>query len=170
MEESIIHIEINDSNNQKQTIFFPKQPAYYSLSINNRDFVMSEVKRETHRDKIVSLFGYTKSLEKSMDYSYTLKKMDGIQEKNMIDSYNYAAFMSCIVCVFLMMYYNVVVEFGEADFTSNRIYRSIRLGLSLIQLSFACVYAYYWYTLKIWYKPEYTPKEDPSTSTATQSE
>ena len=124
---------------------------------------MSEVKRETHRDKIVSLLGYNKSLEQSMEYSFILKKTDGIIEKNMTDSYKYAAFMSCVVCVFLMLYYNVVVEFGEADFTSNRIYRSIRLGLSLIQLSFACVYAYYWYILRIWYKPEYQPKEDTST-------
>ena len=95
-----------------------------------------------------------------MEYTYKLRKTEGIVEKNMSDSYKYAAFMSIMVCIFLMLYYNVIIEFGEADFSANRIYRSIRLILSLIQLSLSLVYAYNWYILKIWYSPEYEPKKD----------
>lgn len=78
LEKSLIHIEINDSNNQKQTIYFAKQPAYYSLSDNIRDYVMNSVTRDTHRSKIVSLIGYTSSIKESIEYSYRLQKSEGI--------------------------------------------------------------------------------------------
>lgn len=35
---------------------------------------MSVVKRDTHRDKIVSLIGYTTSIQQSLEYSYKLQK------------------------------------------------------------------------------------------------
>ena len=47
-----------------------------------------------------------------MEYSYVLKKTEGIVEKNMTDTYKYAAIMSVVVCIFMMLYYNVIVEFS----------------------------------------------------------
>ena len=58
-----------------------------------------------------------------------------------------------------MFFYDVIVEYGEAEFTSTRLIRLTRLVLSLIQLSMAIVYAYYWYILKNWEKPSYKSKE-----------
>lgn len=71
----------------------------------------------------------------------------------MTQSYKYAAIMSVVICIFMFMYYGVIIEYGDAEFTSNRIVRSIRFVLSLIQLSLSVCYAYYWFVLKVWYQP-----------------
>lgn len=63
LENSLIHIEINDLKDKTQTIYFAKHPCFYSLSNNIRDFVMSKVKRDSHRDKIVSLIGYSSTIK-----------------------------------------------------------------------------------------------------------
>lgn len=39
---------------------------------------------------------------------------------------------------------------------------TMRMTLSLIQLSFSIVYAYYWYVLRVWYKPTYSSKKPPT--------
>lgn len=71
----------------------------------------------------------------------------------MNDSYNIAAGISILICVYMMLYYDVIVEYGKAEFTSDSIIGSGKLVLSILQLCFSLVYAYYWYKLKIWYKP-----------------
>jgi len=48
---------------QTQVIIFPKYPVFNSLSSNLRDTVMSAVSRTTHREKIVSLLGYTGAIK-----------------------------------------------------------------------------------------------------------
>ena len=85
--------------------------------------------------------------------------MYNITEENLKNSYYYASVMSVILCIFMMFFYDVIVEYGEADFTSTRLIRLTRLVLSLIQLSMAIVYAYYWYILNNWEKPCYQSKE-----------
>lgn len=78
----------------------------------------------------------------------------------MTNSYKYAAFMSVVICIFMFMYFGVIIEYGDAEFTSNRIFKSIQFILSLIQLSMSICYAYYWFVLKLWYLPEYKPKQN----------
>lgn len=80
----------------------------------------------------------------------------------MTKSYKASATLSIVLCVFMFMYYGVIIEYGDVEFTSNRIYRSIRFVISLMQLSMSICYAYYWFVLKIWYSPEYRPKEKPA--------
>ena len=63
LETYLIKIEINDERNKKQIVYFPKIPVFYSLSGSLRDFIMGSAKRETHRDKIVSIVGYTDSIK-----------------------------------------------------------------------------------------------------------
>ncbi len=63
---------------QKQTIIFPKYPVFNSLSGNLRDSVMGQVLRSTHRDKIVSLFGYTGFIKSKIESSYSLLKIEKI--------------------------------------------------------------------------------------------
>jgi len=60
----LISIEINDDKNQDQTVYFPKYPVFNSLSGNLRDYIMKNVARDSHRDKIVSLLGYTDAVKK----------------------------------------------------------------------------------------------------------
>jgi hypothetical protein len=62
----LISIEINDDKNQDQTVYFPKYPVFNSLSGNLRDYIMKNVARDSHRDKIVSLLGYTDAVKKKI--------------------------------------------------------------------------------------------------------
>lgn len=71
----------------------------------------------------------------------------------MVNSYYAASFFSCVICVFLICFYGVIIEYGDADFTSTKVYKIIAFVLSLMQLSMSICYAYFWMKLKIWYKP-----------------
>jgi len=62
--------------------------------------------------------------------------------------------ISVVVCVYMMAFYDVIIEYGTAEFVSGRLIGLGRFTLSLIQLSMSFVYFYYWYRLKIWYKPQ----------------
>lgn len=72
----------------------------------------------------------------------------------MNDAFRISAIMSIVTCVYMILYYDVIINYGEADFSSNRIIGLGRIVLSLIQLSMSLVYAYYWLRFKIWEKPE----------------
>lgn len=153
LEKCLLEIEIVNSG-QPQTIIFPKYPVFNSLSANLRDAVMEKVSRTTHRDKIVSLLGYTSSIKTKIESSYSLLKVEKITEQHMNDAFRISAIMSIVTCVYMILYYDVIINYGEADFSSNRIIGLGRIVLSLIQLSMSLVYAYYWLRFKIWEKPE----------------
>lgn len=114
---------------------------------------MSEVERSTHRDKIVSLLGFISGIKDKIEYSYNLQKKEKITEKNMTDSYNTAALISIIICIYMMFFYDIIVEYEAAEFTSSYYIGVGKFVLSLTQLAFSLMYTYYWYKLKIWYKP-----------------
>ena len=63
-------IEITDHSSKKQNVYFPRHPFLKSLSGGLRDYVMKEVERGTHRDKIVSLLGYRNDIKSIMEVSY----------------------------------------------------------------------------------------------------
>ena len=69
-------------------------------------------------------------------------------------SFKISAVMSIVLCVFMMKYYDVIIQYGEADITSGRLIGLTRFILSLIQLSMSLVYGYYWYRFRIWEKPQ----------------
>ncbi len=77
LEKCLLEIEIVNAGNT-QTIIFPKYPVFNSLSGNLRDAVMEKVQRTTHRDKIVSLLGYTSSIKTKIESSYSLLKVEKI--------------------------------------------------------------------------------------------
>lgn len=133
-----------------QTVIFPKYPVFNSLSGNLRDTVMTSVSRSTHRDKIVSLLGYTSAIKSKIESSYTLLKTEKISEKQMNDAFTISAVMSIVLCVYMMAFYNVIINYGDADFDSSRVIGLGRFALSLVQLSMTLVYAYYWLRFKIW--------------------
>lgn len=62
IEKCLLEIEIMNAGHL-QTIIFPKYPVFHSLSGNLRNTVMDAVFRTTHRDKIVSLLGYTSAIK-----------------------------------------------------------------------------------------------------------
>ncbi len=109
LEKNILKIEITDNNDEEQTVYFPRYPVFSSLSPNLRDYVMAQVERSTHRDKIVSLLGFVNGVKDKIEYSYNLEKKEKITEKNMNDSYNLAAFLSIIICLYMMVFYDIVV-------------------------------------------------------------
>jgi hypothetical protein len=81
-------------------------------------------------------------------------KVEKITEQHMNDAFKISAFMSIIICVYMMFNYDIIINYGEADFSSNRLIGLGRIVLCLIQLSMSIVYAYYWLRFKIWEKPE----------------
>lgn len=135
-------------------MIFPKYPVFNSLTGNLRDTVMASVQRSTHRDKIVSLLGYTSAIKSKIESSYNLLKTEKISEKQMNDAFNISAVMSIVICIYMMTFYNVIINYGEADFDSSRQVGLGRIALSLVQLSMTLVYAYYWLRFKIWEHPE----------------
>ena len=74
LEKNLLNIQITDDKNSDQTLYFPKYPVFSSLSGNLRDYIMKNVNRASHRDKIVSLLGYTDAVKEKIEYSYNLKK------------------------------------------------------------------------------------------------
>ena len=84
----------------------------------------------------------------------------------MNNSFVLSAVMSIVLCIYMMQFYDVIIEYGEAEFTSGRLIGLGRFFLSLIQLSMSCVYAYYWYKLRIWEKPQRKSREPSDSSTA----
>ena len=83
----------------------------------------------------------------------------------MNNSFFLSAVMSIILCVYMMNFYDIIIEFGEAEFTSVRLIGLGRFFLSLIQLSMTCVYAYYWFKLRIWEKPNRLSRDASESST-----
>ena len=47
----------------EQIVIFPKYPVFNSLTGGLRDTIMNQVERSTHRDKIVSLQGYSSAIK-----------------------------------------------------------------------------------------------------------
>ena len=72
----------------------------------------------------------------------------------MNNAFHISAIMSVVLCIYMMMFYNVIINYGEADFDSSRVIGLGRFALSLVQLSMSLVYAYYWIRFKIWEHPE----------------
>jgi hypothetical protein len=68
----------------------------------------------------------------------------------MNDAFRISAIMSIVLCVYMIMFYDVIINYGDADFSANRIIGLGRMALSLIQLSMSLVYGYYWLMFKIW--------------------
>ena len=56
--------------------------------------------------------------------------------------------------MYMMFFYDIIVEYEQAEFTSSGYVGLVKFAISLVQLGFSLMYAYYWYKLKIWYKPE----------------
>lgn len=59
LEGLLLSIEVTDEKGNDQTVFFPNYPVFSSLTDNLRDYIMVEVTRDSHRDKIVSLLSFT---------------------------------------------------------------------------------------------------------------
>jgi hypothetical protein len=72
----------------------------------------------------------------------------------MNESYKIASIISILICLYMMIFYDIIVEYEVAEFTSNYYVGLGKFALSLLQLSFSLIYTFYWYKLKIWYKPE----------------
>lgn len=72
LENCLLKIEITDDKGSDQFVYFPKYPVFSSLTGNLRDYIMSQVSRSSHREKIVSLLSYTDGVKQKIEYSYNL--------------------------------------------------------------------------------------------------
>lgn len=72
----------------------------------------------------------------------------------MNDAFTTSAIMSIVLCFYMMTYYDVIINYQEADYSSSRVIGLVRFALSLVQLSMSMVYGYFWIRFKIWEVPE----------------
>jgi hypothetical protein len=77
----------------------------------------------------------------------------------MNDAFKISAIFSIVICAYMIVFYDVLINYGDADFSSSRLIGLGRFVLSLIQLSMGLVYAYYWLKFKIWEQPERKSRE-----------
>lgn len=82
-----------------------------SLAGNLRDYIMHEVNRSSHRDKIVTILSYTEGVKTKIEYSYQLKKQQGITEDSMNDSFKAASILSSVICIYILVFYQVNIEY-----------------------------------------------------------
>ena len=66
--------------------------------------------------------------------------------------YNTASNLSIIICLYMLLFYNVYIEYGSAEFTSSWIIVIGRFCLSLIQVKYSLMFIYIWYRLNVWIK------------------
>ena len=60
----------------------------------------------------------------------------------------------------MMAYYNVIINYRDADFDSSRVIGLGRFALNLVQLFMTLVYVYYWLRLKFGRTPSERREED----------
>lgn len=154
LEKCLLNIEITDEKGKDQVIYFAKYPVFSSLTGNLRDFIMRSVARDSHRDKIVSLFSYTEGVREKMEYSYNLKKIKKITEENMKGSFQIASKLSMLICLYIGIFYHVTIEYQQAEYYSEFPTAALGFALSLVQLTFTLLYVFYWFELKLWMDPE----------------
>ena len=74
----------------------------------------------------------------------------GITEASMTDSFNVASILSCIICVYILVFYNINIEYQEAEYYSKFTLSAGQFILSFTQLVFTILYFFYWFQLKLW--------------------
>lgn len=63
----------------------------------------------------------------------------------MKDSFKVAAYLSVFICLYIMYFYNIIIEYQEAEFYSDLAVGLVRFGLSFFQLTFTVLYVFYWF-------------------------
>ncbi len=58
------------------------------------------------------MLGYVGGVGDKLQKSYTLEKEENISEKNMKNSFYLSAIMSIVLCVYMMNFSDIIIEFG----------------------------------------------------------
>jgi hypothetical protein len=58
------------------------------------------------------------------------------------------------ICAYIIYFYNIVIEYQEAEFYSDISIGLARVALSFFQLTFTVLFVFYWFELKLWLNPE----------------
>ena len=150
LESLLLSIQVDDGKGGTQTVFFPRYPVFSSLADSLRDQIMKEVPRDSHRDKIIGMLGYTEAVKEKIEYSYNLEKQRGITEADMTNNLWLASFFSIVICIYIGVFYSVNVEYSEAEYYAPLAIASVRFALCFIQLTFTVLFIYNWYQLRFW--------------------
>lgn len=106
---------------------------------------MTDVKRESHREKIVSLFKLYPEIKTSMEHSFKLQKKEGITESYINNIKTVSCIISIVITVMLMINYNIVIEYQETDFFLDGFFtKSIVKLLCLAHLGTLIYYFVLW--------------------------
>jgi hypothetical protein len=77
----------------------------------------------------------------------------------MDDSFSVASKLSVIICLYITLFYQVSIEYQQAEYYSSIAKSSGLFVLSFIQLVFTILYVFYWYQLRLWYNPDTINRE-----------
>lgn len=68
--------------------------------------------------------------------------------------YTTASNLSMLICLYMVVFYNVYVEYGTAEFTASWPIVIVRFLLSIMQVKYSLMFIYIWYRLNVWIKPQ----------------
>lgn len=57
------------------------------------------------------MLSYTEGVKNKIEYSYQLKKQKGITEDSMNSSFKAACILSFIICIYILVFYQVNIEY-----------------------------------------------------------
>ena len=63
----------------------------------------------------------------------------------MEDSLNVASKLSIFICIFIVYFYQINVQYFEAEYYTNFTVGAVRFIFSFIQLVFTILFIFYWY-------------------------
>jgi|JI6StandDraft_1071083.scaffolds.fasta_scaffold03590_3 hypothetical protein len=138
----ILKIEIK-SNNKKQTVYFPKHPILTQLSDETRDRIMMAVRRETHTEKLVSLFEFKEEIFDEIKHNFTISKKDRIfgfrmGTKETQTLFDWSLRVSMLINVLWLIFSNVIIEYQEIEF--GGFVRLLNSALAVVQVVLTALY------------------------------
>ena len=151
LKKVILKIEIS-STLGKQLLYFPQHPILTKLSDTTRDRIMLEVSRSTQREKIKSLLQFKEEVKMEISHNFNIEKEKflGIQiSPAKIQKLQDLLFNLSYLIIFVWsMTTDVIIEYGEVEYSSPFYILPVMLGLDLLQLGTTALYAILYYKCK----------------------
>ena len=91
------------------------------------------------------MLAYSDGIREKMEYSYNLEKKKNITESNMEDSLSVASKLSIGICIFILYFYQINVQYFQAEYYTSFTIGAVRFFFSFIQLIFTILFIFYWY-------------------------
>lgn len=72
----------------------------------------------------------------------------------MEDSLSVASKLSILICLFIVYFYQINVQYFKAEYYTSFTIGAVRFAFSFMQLIFTVLFIFYWYELRLWKEME----------------